>query len=84
MENRAGGGGGIGMTAIARSAPVGYTIGYGNVNTLAINRTLFKKLAYDVDRDIAPTPEKTTLFIGKIESTFSIFATFWLHGLEAS
>lgn len=42
------------MTAIARSAPDGYTIGYGNVNTLAINRTLFKKLAYDVDRDIAP------------------------------
>jgi tripartite-type tricarboxylate transporter receptor subunit TctC len=44
VENRPGGGGGIGMTAI----------GYGNVNTLAINRTLFKKLAYDVDRDIAP------------------------------
>ncbi|WP_406626224.1 Bug family tripartite tricarboxylate transporter substrate binding protein [Acidovorax sp. SDU_ACID1] len=54
VENRPGGGGGIGMTAIARSAPDGYTIGYGNVNTLAINRTLFKKLAYDVDRDIAP------------------------------
>lgn len=54
VENRAGAGGGIGMTAIARSAPDGYTIGYGNVNTLAINRTLFKKLAYDVDRDIAP------------------------------
>ncbi len=34
--------------------------------------------------DDAATPEKTTLFIGKIESTFSIFATFWLHGLEAS
>lgn len=54
VENRPGGGGSIGMTAIARSAPDGYTIGYGNVNTLAINRTLFKKLAYDVDRDIAP------------------------------
>lgn len=54
VENRPGGGGGIGMTAIARSAPDGYTIGYGNVNTLAINRSLFKKLAYDVDRDIAP------------------------------
>lgn len=57
VENRAGGGGGIGMTAIARSAPDGYTIGYGNVNTLAINRTLFKKLAYDVDRDIAPVAQ---------------------------
>ena len=54
VDNRAGGGGGIGMTAIARSAPDGYTIGYGNVNTLAINRSLFKKLPYDVNRDIAP------------------------------
>ena len=54
VENRPGGGGGIGMTAIARSAPDGYTIGYGNVNTLAINRSLFKKLPYDVNRDIAP------------------------------
>lgn len=57
VENRPGGGGGIGMTALARSAPDGYTIGYGNVNTLAINRTLFKKLAYDVDRDIAPVAQ---------------------------
>ena len=57
VDNRPGGGGGIGMTAIARSAPDGYTIGYGNVNTLAINRSLFKKLAYDVDRDIAPVAQ---------------------------
>ena len=57
VDNRPGGGVGIGMTAIARSAPDGYTIGYGNVNTLAINRSLFKKLAYDVDRDIAPVAQ---------------------------
>lgn len=34
--------------------------------------------------DDAATPEKTTLLIGEIESTPSIFATFWLHGLDAS
>lgn len=57
VDNRPGAGGSIGMNAIARSAPDGYTIGYGNVNTLAINRTLFKKLPYDVDRQIAPVAQ---------------------------
>ncbi len=57
VENRTGGGGTIGMTAIAKSAPDGYVVGYGNVNTLAINRSLFRKLPYDVDKELTPVAQ---------------------------
>src|SRR5262245_64739460 len=37
---------------IVRAAPDGYTIGYGNIVSLAINRALFSRLPYDVERDL--------------------------------
>ncbi|ARP91273.1 ABC transporter substrate-binding protein [Bordetella genomosp. 9] len=54
VENRPGAGGNIGMQAVARAEPNGYTIGYGNIATLAINRSLFSSLPYDPDRELAP------------------------------
>lgn len=53
IENRPGAGGNIGVEAIARAEPDGHVIGYGNVNTLAVNRTLFARLPFDPDRDLA-------------------------------
>jgi tripartite-type tricarboxylate transporter receptor subunit TctC len=50
----AGGGGGIGSDLVAKSPADGYTILMGTVGTHAINATLFKKLAYDPQRDFAP------------------------------
>jgi Uncharacterized protein conserved in bacteria len=47
VENRPGGSGIPGITAVYRAAPDGYTIGYANNVTLAINRTAFKELPYD-------------------------------------
>jgi tripartite-type tricarboxylate transporter receptor subunit TctC len=49
IDNKPGAGGGIGMSELSRSAPDGYTLAYGNVVTLAINRSLYSKLAYDPD-----------------------------------
>lgn len=49
IDNKPGASGNIGMSDISRAAPDGYTIGYGNVGTLAINRALFSKLPYDPD-----------------------------------
>jgi tripartite-type tricarboxylate transporter receptor subunit TctC len=49
VDNKPGASGNIGMSEISRAAPDGYTIGYGNVGTLAINRALFSKLPYDPD-----------------------------------
>lgn len=54
IDNRPGASGNIGMQEIVRAAPDGYTLGYGNVGTLAINRSLFKSLPYDPDRQLTP------------------------------
>lgn len=49
VDNKPGAGGAIGMVELARSEPDGYTLGYANVGTLAINRSLYAKLPYDPD-----------------------------------
>ncbi len=45
IENRAGAAGNIGMEMAAHSAPDGYTIYLGNIGTVAINPSVFPKLA---------------------------------------
>jgi len=62
IENRPGAAGNIGIMQIKSKPADGYTIGYGNVNTLAVNRTLFKKLPYDVDRDLMPVAHAFDLY----------------------
>src|SRR5712692_4545347 len=53
IENRAGGGSTIGMDAVAKSAPDGYTLGVANLS-FAVNPSLLPKLPYDTERDFAP------------------------------
>jgi tripartite-type tricarboxylate transporter receptor subunit TctC len=54
VDNKPGASGQIGMRDVASAAPDGYTLGYANVVTLSINRSLLPKLNYDPDRDFAP------------------------------
>jgi tripartite-type tricarboxylate transporter receptor subunit TctC len=54
VDNRAGAGGSLGTTAIAKAAPDGYTIGMGTASTLAINPATYKSLPFDVLSDIVP------------------------------
>lgn len=54
VDNRAGAGGSTGTAAIAKATPDGYTIGMGTASTLAINPAVYKNLAYDVLKDLAP------------------------------
>ena len=54
VDNRPGASGTIGTDAIAKAAPDGYTIGHGNIQTLAIVRSIMPKMPYDLDRELAP------------------------------
>jgi tripartite-type tricarboxylate transporter receptor subunit TctC len=51
IDNRPGASGSIGSEAIAKAAPDGYTVGYGNIGTLTTNRFMLAKMSYDPDRD---------------------------------
>ncbi|MBV7482340.1 tripartite tricarboxylate transporter substrate binding protein [Bordetella sp. BOR01] len=53
VENKPGSSGIAGITEVYRAQPDGYTVGYANNVTLAINRSTFKELPYDPDR-LAP------------------------------
>jgi len=52
VDNRPGAASSIGTELIVRSAPDGYTIGYGTVPALAINQTLYPKLPHDPEKDL--------------------------------
>jgi tripartite-type tricarboxylate transporter receptor subunit TctC len=52
VENKPGGAFVPGTMDIVRAAPDGYTLGYGNIVSLAINRSLLPKLPYDVEKDL--------------------------------
>lgn len=54
IENKPGAGGGIGVDAVAKSAPDGLTLGIAAVAMHAINPWLFGKLPYDPVKDFAP------------------------------
>jgi len=54
IDNRGGAGGSLGADAVAKSAPDGRTLLMGTVGTHAINPFLYKKLAYDAERDFTP------------------------------
>ena len=52
VDNRAGAGGAIGMQALVKSPPDGYTIAYAGAGPLAINRSMSANLPYDVEKEI--------------------------------
>ena len=54
VENRPGAGGNIGLDAVAKAAPDGYTIGMGQTANLAINPALYRRMPYDALRDFTP------------------------------
>jgi tripartite-type tricarboxylate transporter receptor subunit TctC len=54
VENRPGGALTIGIDAVAKSAPDGYTIGMGPIGALAITRHMVARLPYDIERDLQP------------------------------
>jgi len=60
VDNRPGGALTIGIDAVAKAPPDGYTIGMGPVGALAITRHMVAKLPYDIERDLQPVALITT------------------------
>ena len=54
IDNRGGGGGNVGIAAVARSAPDGYTLGFPANVQMSINPGLYANLGFDPDRDLTP------------------------------
>ena len=53
-ENRPGANGFLGVTAVSRADPDGYTLLVATAGDLTINPVLFKKVPYDVGKDLVP------------------------------
>ncbi|MDQ0586525.1 Bug family tripartite tricarboxylate transporter substrate binding protein [Variovorax paradoxus] len=54
IDNKPGSGGNLGVDAAAKAAPDGYTLVLGQTSNLAINPTLYAKLPYNPEKDLAP------------------------------
>ena len=51
VENKPGAGGNLGMDAVAKAAPDGYTIGFGAISTNALNPHVYKSMPFDPHKD---------------------------------
>jgi tripartite-type tricarboxylate transporter receptor subunit TctC len=54
VDNKPGAGGNLGVDAAAKSPADGYTLVLGQTSNLAINPTLYAKMPYDSQKDLAP------------------------------
>ncbi|WP_024301514.1 tripartite tricarboxylate transporter substrate binding protein [Pseudogulbenkiania sp. MAI-1] len=54
VENKPGAGGNIGLDAVAKAAPDGYTIGMGQSSNLTVNQAIYPKMPFDAQKDFAP------------------------------
>ncbi len=54
VENKPGAAGMIGASQVARAKPDGYHILLGSNSTNAINKSLYKSMTYDLEKDFAP------------------------------
>ena len=52
VDNRGGVGGSLGTELVAKSSPDGYSLLVGNIQPVAINQNIYRKLGYDTLRDL--------------------------------
>ena len=61
VDNRPGAAGQIAVAALKQSDPDGYSILFGDIGVLAVNSTLYTTLSYDVEKDLAPITNLTSM-----------------------
>ena len=71
VENRPGANAIIGMDAVAKSAPDGYTLVYAPVSAVTTNGFIYKKLPYDALRDFAPITQTVANPLGLVANPAS-------------
>ena len=54
VDNRPGAGGNIGTNAATKAVPDGYTLVMGSIGPMATNKTLYRELGYDPEKDLEP------------------------------
>ncbi len=65
VDNRPGANGNIGNALVAKAAPDGYTVLY-NTSSIALSPSLYKKMGYDVNRDLAPVALTAVVPLGLV------------------
>lgn len=71
IDNRPGAGGDLGVDAVAKAAPDGYTIGIGAAGALSVNISLKEKMPYNPQKDLAPITLLTAIpFVMVAEGSF--------------
>jgi tripartite-type tricarboxylate transporter receptor subunit TctC len=54
VDNRSGANGGVGLEAVAKSAPDGYTLGHVNNSVVVTNPLLYRNYPVNVERELTP------------------------------
>lgn len=77
VDNKPGANGNIGMDAVAKARPDGYTIGMGQTANLAINPALVPRMPFNVSRDFVPVAlvaELPTVMVVRSDSPWNSLA----------
>ncbi|WP_395701331.1 Bug family tripartite tricarboxylate transporter substrate binding protein [Aquabacterium sp.] len=75
IENKPGAGGNLGVDAAAKAPADGYTIVIGQTSNLAINATLYSKMPYDSQKDLAPVVLLATAPLVMVTGTVTPYKT---------
>lgn len=65
VDNKPGANGNIGNAFVAKAAPDGYTVLY-NTSSIALSPSLYKKLSYDLNKDLAPVALTAVVPLGLV------------------
>lgn len=77
IDNKAGGGGNIGLDLVAKAKPDGYTLGMGQTANLAINPVALPKMPFDAVKDLVPVAlvaEVPTVLVVRADSPWKSLA----------